>query len=394
MTATATDEDASNIRSAKRARTAGQHEEETSSKGPTTAPPPPSFNLLKSPPPEGDASPEEWESWHEENSCGNIHFWKQKNEAVEYRCPAVLPIRFQGILHDITIDVAADKPLRAALAVFAGLAEAAGQDPVQPSELLIRDGGGEILDPQTTTARSLFYGARSTPKTLQVVFRSKKRTNAALRAKHGKCPEGYVEYAGRCFLVEDTEAPWLISKAHGVAMGTKVCEGAMGGYRGPEYRERVDGVPTYDPIAAWWEMCKLLKKDISGMTRKPKGGWSCETAERALDRFTGFLLVTLINEEWCNDYRRSWDPECRKEAISIMKRMDEAAVKLITAAKECQSEEGESLVPHGMLGLTRVLAQTKRLMPKLQDEYHGWSTPGYDGHKGYLSFSKAIPLLS
>ena len=141
-------------------------------------------------------------------------------------------------------------------------------------------------------------------------------------------------------------------------------------------------------------MCSLLKKDISNVSRKPKGhGWDCENIERALDKFAGIMLVTVINDEWQRDARgkiMGWDPECCKETISIMKKMDDAAVKLISAAKEVTV-----IVPNnGMLGLTRTLEQTKRLLTKLQQKYDGFSTAGYDHHKGYLSFSKALRLFN
>lgn len=363
----------------------------------SAAPTPPSFDLLNGPPPEGDASPAVWKAWHERNSGGCFKFWHQKQEAVRYRCPAVWPLRLQGVAHGVTIECAADAPLRSAVAAFAAAAEAAGGDPMEPSELLIKDDEGGVLDPWTTTARSLFYGARSSPKTLQVVFRDEKRREAALRAKHGKVPDGYMQFSGRGYLVEDTEAPWLVSEAHGLAAYNAVAKGAMGVYEGTNYGERVGGVPSYDPIASWWEMCKLLKKDIASVARKPKGGWSLATCERAIDKFTGILLVTQRNDEWRRDAFgkiMGWDPECRKESINIMKRMDDVAVKLITAAKALLSQADEPGVPDGMLGLPRILAQTKRLLLKQQEDYKGYSTPGYDHHRGYLSFSKAIPLLS
>ena len=54
----------------------------------------------------------------------------------------------------------------------------------------------------------------------------------------------------------------------------------------------------------------------------------------------------------------SWDPECRKEYIDIMKRMDEAAVKLITAANAIMLKENEPSVPNGMIGLSRIAGHT------------------------------------
>ena len=108
--------------------------------------------------------------------------------------------------------------------------------------------------------------------------------------------------------------------------------------------------------------------------------------------------MTLVNDGWRSDALEKiigWDPECRKESILIMKRMDDAATELITAANDVLSEENEPLEQtDGTLGLLRTLAQAKRLLPKIQEEYHGYSTPGYIHHKGYLSLSKAIPVLS
>ena len=63
-----------------------------------------------------------------------------------------------------------------------------------------------------------------------------------------------------------------------------------------------------------------------------------------------------------------WDPECRKEYIDIMKWMDEAAVKLITDVDAILLEENEPSVPNGMLGLSCILAQTKRLPQKEREE--------------------------
>lgn len=173
------------------------------------------------------------------------------------------------------------------------------------------------------------------------MHRDKEQAREALAAKHGPVPEGYHTFRGSGYLVEATEAPWLLSTAHGVTAYNKVAEGALSVYEGTDYGEWVDGIPTYDPIAKWWEMCTLLKKDISSVARAPRGGWSCKSIELALDRFTGIMLVTVLNDEWRQDARGKimlWDPKCRKESISIMKLMDNVATKLITAAKAAASE--------------------------------------------------------
>ena len=164
-------------------------------------------------------------------------------------------------------------------------------------------------------------------------------------------------------------------------------------YEGSDYSDRVSGAPTYDPIAKWWEMCALLKKDFLSVARKPKGGWNLISTERALDRFTGIMLVTVINDEWWQDARGKilgWDPECRKESILIMKQMDQAVTKLITAARAVTTQENGSPVPNGMLGLPRTIMQTDRLLLKHHQEYYGYSTPGYSHHQGYLARKKAL----
>lgn len=326
-----------------------------------------------------------------------------------YRCPNVIPLRLKGVTHSITIDAEADSALSEAVAAFATAAGASatacavaanGEEgvvsapSVAASEYLVKDGSGNILDQYTTTPRSLYYGTRKEPRTLNIVYRDPAQTKAALEAKHGGVPVGYVPFRGLGYLVEDTEAPWLISTEYGVEAFNQAGRSLMV-YAGCDYGARGDnGLPSYDPIVMWWEMCKLLKKDISNVSRKPKGHeWDCENIERALDKFAGIMLVTVINDEWQRDARgkiMGWDPECRKETINIMKKMDDAAVKLISAAKEVTV-----VVPNnGMLGLTRTLEQTKRLLTKLQQEYDGFSTPGYDHHKGYLAFSKALRLFN
>ena len=332
----------------------------------------------------------EWASWHKANSSGTNHMWIQRHHAIRYRCPPVVPLRLQGVTHSVTVDAAADAPLSAAVTAFAASGDEAA--PMAASDFLIKDDEGEILDQQTSTARCLFNGARKSPLTLYVVHRDKEQARAVLKAKHGAVPDGYSPCRGLGYLVDDTEAPWLISVAHGVTAYNKAAE-SISVYEGSNYSDRVSGAPTYDPIAKWWEMCALLKKDISSVARKPKGGWNLISTEGTLDRFTGIMLVTVINDEWWQDARGKilgWDPECRKESILIMKQMDQAVTKLITAARAVTTQENGSPVPNGMLGLPRTIVQTERLLLKHHQEYYGYSTPGYSHHQGYLAFSKAL----
>ncbi len=354
---------------------------------------PPNFDLLSSPPPDGNAPAKEWASWRKANNFGTTHMWIQRHHAIRYRCPPVMPLRLQGVTHSVAVDAAADAPLSAAVAAFAASGDQAS--PMAASDFLIKDGKGDVLDQQTTTARCLFNGASESPLTLQVVHRDNAQAEAALAAKHGAVPDGYLPFRGLGYLVEDTEAPWIISVAHGVTAYNKAGE-SIGVYEGSDYGDRIGGAPTYDPIAKWWEMCALLKKDIASVARKPRGGWDLKLTEHALDRFTGIMLVTLINDEWRRDARGKilgWDPECRKESIRIMRQMDEAAAKLTHAARVVSSQENESPAPNGMLGLSRTIAQTERLLSKLQREYAGYATPEYSHHQGYLAFSKSLPLF-
>jgi len=43
-------------------------------------------------------------------------------------------------------------------------------------------------------------------------------------------------------------------------------------YEESDYGDKVSSAPTYNPTAKWWEMCALLKKDISSVALKPKDG--------------------------------------------------------------------------------------------------------------------------
>ena len=50
------------------------------------------------------------------------------------------------------------------------------------------------------------------------------------------------------------------STAHGVTAYNKVAEGALGVYEGTDLGQWVDGIPTYDPIAKWWETVRSAEK--------------------------------------------------------------------------------------------------------------------------------------
>ena len=231
---------------------------------------PPNFDLLKSPSSNGSAPAKEWASWYKVNSFGTTHTWIQCHHAIRYSCPLVVPLRLQGVTHSVTINAAADAPLYAAVTTFAASRDKAAA-PMVASDFLIKDGEGKILDQKTSSARCLFNGARKLPLTLYVVHRDKAQAEAVLKAKHGAVPNGYFPRRGLGYLVNDTEAPWLISVAHGVTAYNKAGE-LISIYEESDYGDRVSGAPTYDLIAKWWEMCALLKQDISSVARKPKDG--------------------------------------------------------------------------------------------------------------------------
>jgi hypothetical protein len=242
---------------------------------------PPIFDLFTSPPPDSAASAAEWSEWNNKSSCGCYTFWKQRSAAVHYRYPSVLLLHLQGVLHSVTVHAAAADPLAMAAAAFAAAAEGP-EGSVSPSELLLSNSEGDVLDPQTTSARSLFLqGTETAGINLQVVWRDMARTKAERSIKHGPVPEGYMSLQSLGYLVADTEAPWLVSSDDGMATYNHLVDDAFAVYNGFEYGEFVDGVPSYNLVASWWEMLKRLKKSVP------------EVAERALQKLTGMLLATF-----------------------------------------------------------------------------------------------------
>ena len=78
--------------------------------------------------------------------------------------------------------------------------------------------------------------------------------------------------------------------------------------------------------------------------------------------------------------------------------MDNCAVSVINAANEfttAPEDPAQIRDDTGGLGLDRALAQLKRLMTKYEEEYSGFSKdyPSY-GSRGYMAFSKALPLIN
>ena len=118
-------------------------------------------------------------------------------------------------------------------------------------------------------------------------------------------PDGYVEYSGSGYRLENLEAAWLVSEAakkgyDAAARALKVYEGSTPG--------RWQSPPTdYDPESAWWKMTKKLTEVISRIARKPsKVGWSAETVSGAVDSLFGALLYTTLHTEWTDDARGRW----------------------------------------------------------------------------------------
>jgi hypothetical protein len=88
------------------------------------------------------------------------------------------------------------------------------------------------------------------------------------------------------------------------------------------------------------------------------------------------------------------NPDCRKETVTILRKMDNCAVSVISAANELSDTAPEEAPTQeaDTIGIDRQLAQLKRLMTKYEDEYSGFSEDGY-GYRGYMAFSKALPLI-
>jgi len=148
-----------------------------------------------------------------------------------------------------------------------------------------------------------------------------------------------------------------------------------------------------DTGIGWFTMTAKVKSILGDIVRKPRSGWSLETVSKALDGLTACLINLICNDEWSNDARGKImfaNPDCRKETVTILRKMDNCAVSVISAANELP--EAPAQVGTDTIGIDRQLAQLKRLMTKYEDEYSGFSEDGYD-YRGYMAFSKALPLI-
>lgn len=348
---------------------------------------PPSFERLKSPPPDGNAKREEWDKWHKNNNFGCVDFWREKNKAVEYMCPDFIDVVLKGLSHEHTVKVKADDPLSVALSAYC-TSTTGTNFAVNESDVILRVNDGYI-DVQMTSARMRFNGY--SPLKFDVVYRDTHRTEAELESIRGPTPEGYEQLLGSGFLLSDTEQPWYISTKHGVGMYNKIGT-ALDLYEGMDYKQ------GYDPEQSWFAMTGKVKSVLGGMVRKPRGGWSVESAAKALDGLTAALLNLTCNDDWCRDALGKImfaNPACRKESVSVLRKMDSCAISAIKAANDFTAVT-ETPAQNGAgtrgFSLERALGQLKRLMQKYNDEYEGFAQNGHD-YRGYNPFSKALLLI-
>ena len=363
----------------------------------------PSFERLNSPPPDGNAGKEEWDKWHRSNSCGTPDFWREKNEAVEYMCPDDIDIVLKGLSHEHTVKVKADEPLSVALSSYCASTNGT-EFAVDPSDVLLRSYGDlypEYIDAQVTSARMRFNGY--SPLKIKIVYRDTNRTEAELESIRGPIPEGYERFLGSGYRLSDTEQPWLITKEHGIEMYNKIGKEALMVYEGTDYNR------GYDPVKSWFAMTGKIKTVLGDIVRKPHGGWSAESSAKALDGLTAALLNLIYNDDWSRDAQGKIllaNPACRKESVSVLRKMDNCAVSAINAANEftaASAPTNEIPAPvqlgagMGSFGLELALVQLKRLMTKYKEEYGGFSENAYFygrlEYYGHEPFSKALPLI-
>ena len=267
---------------------------------PTVAP---SYEKLKSLPPDGNASREEWDKWHRDNSSGCWKFWMEKNEAVEYNCPDQIDIVLKGLSHEHTVKVGGWGPLSVALISYC--ASTAGTDfAVTSSEVILRTYGDEpkFVDAQITSPRMRFNGY--SPLKFEVVYRDTSRTHAEWESIQGTIPDSLKQFVGSGYRLSDTEYPWLVTQENGIDAYNKIGLEALGLYEGPEYKyvyEKGKSKWLYDPVKSWFGMTGKVKTILGTFVRKPRSGWSEKSASIALDRLTAALISLICNEEWSND---------------------------------------------------------------------------------------------
>ena len=114
------------------------------------------------------------------------------------------------------------------------------------------------------------------------------------------------------------------------------------------------------------------------------------------DGFTAALINLTYNDDWSRDARGKIvfaNPDCRKESVAVLRKMDNCAVAVINAANEFTTTPPNIPAQAGGFGLERGLGQLKRLMGKYKEEYSGFSQDDYD-YRGHEPFSKALPLIN
>ena len=135
------------------------------------------------------------------------------------------------------------------------------------------------------------------------------------------------------------------------------------------------------------------------MSRQPIAdlpGWSAESVAKALDGLTAALINLTYNDDWSRDALGKIvfaNPDCRKESVAVLHKMDNCAVAVINAANEFTTTPPNIPAQAGGFGLERGLGQLKRLMGKYKEEYSGFSQDDYD-YRGHEPFSKALPLIN
>ena len=349
----------------------------------------PSFVKLKDMPPDGNASSEEWDKWHRNNSMGCMDFWMEKSKAVQYSCPDEIDIVFKGLSHEHTVKANAWEALSGPLSSYCE--STTGTDyAVSPSEVILRSYGDDptYIDAQTTSPRMRFEGY--SPLKMEVVYRDTNRTEAELESIRGPIPVGYQQFLGSGYRLSDTEQPWLVTIEHGIDMYNKIGKEALMIFGGTDYK------PGYDPVTSWFKMTGKVKSVLGSIVRKPRDGWSAESVAKALDGLTAALINLTYNDDWSRDALGKIvfaNPDCRKESVAVLRKMDNCAVAVINAANEFTTSPPDIPAQAGGFGIERGLGQLKRLMGKYKEEYSGFSQDDYD-YRGHEPFSKALPLIN
>ena len=421
---------------------------------PKTRPSPPtvqpSFETLKRPPPEATASAEEWQEWRKEHSCMTSHQVRARPAAYEWRCPARLKLRVEGLWHSHDAELGADDTLEAAAAAFCAAAPREAL-PLTPDDILLEqvDSAGRYFDQQTTSVRRFYRGTGvDRPLTFRVVHRDESREKADRKAKFGAPPPGYKGLGGNAYLLDSNEAPWYVSVEVGLELHNQVvrevrcvlssspaspipfphtfdcdvvcasvppCGHASGTcsvvpitlcyamlcyalfvlragdvlpqWFLPQLMQAFHVFEEYD-LKSWDLMAKRLKKILSGIVLTPRGGHSAGSALVALDKLTAFFLVTARCEEWKSDYKgRSWlMTPGSSKLITDILRQMSEGAAKIAAAAKEVAAED---VPARPFGVQRALDQLRRLLPKLAEEHKDIAT----GRGSSAPFVRAMALL-